>query len=573
MEKTFNNLAAIFTIISLSFFNFSAFAQNPPTSQTTGGIIKQKQQIQKERELEKEIKKKKEKPAESTAEEVVPEEEGRKVVIKDIRVEGVTLISLDRVEEIIKKYEGEEITFQTMQKIADLITDEYRKDGYVTSRAYIPPQTIKEGILIIRVLEGEVGSLSIEGNRYFKTSLLKKKLDLPSGEPFNYSKLQSSIIDLNEHPDRTVRMVLVPGKEQGTTDVVLKVDDNFPFHLGYEFDNYGSRYIEKDRFGVSVEHNNLLGFDDKLYYMYQISEYDYYELHTARYVIPVTNKLELGAYLVRSDIKLGREFEAVDSRGNAEVYGIFANQKLIVSEDLDLRFNLGFDYKDIKNYLLGSLDSHDELRVFKIGFDLDANDKWGRNIFTAEFNAGVPDIFGGMPAKSDNASRTGAGGKFYKGIFNFFRLQPAPLDTSVLLKNQAQYSNYNLPAVEQFQIGGPTSVRGYPVAEHTGDSGYYGSLEWSLPPYFVPKDWKVPFTEDNIYDTFRTVVFYDWGFVELNKPGTDEEEYETLKGWGFGFRLNLTNDISTRIEFGFPIGKEASDGHDYQHWVEVNIKF
>jgi hemolysin activation/secretion protein len=80
-----------------------------------------------------------------------------------------------------------------MQKIADEITDLYRKYGRSTSRAYLPPQTIKDGVLIIKVIEGKVGKIDIKGNRYFKTSRLERKVKLKPGEPFDYSRLQDSL--------------------------------------------------------------------------------------------------------------------------------------------------------------------------------------------------------------------------------------------------------------------------------------------------------------------------------------------------------------------------------------------
>ena len=566
------DVVRIFICFFLAVYFTKAFPQ-PPASQTAGGLIQQERELERKKKLEEKITKPKPSPKETLPEEIIPEEAGPKILIKEIRVEGATLIPQEVIEKITSEYENKELSLKDMQKVADLITDEYRKKGYVTSRAYIPPQTIRNNILIIRVVEGELGRLEIKGNRYFKTSLLEKKISLKKGEPFDYFLLQKSLTYINEHPDRTVKAVLKPGEEPGTTDIILEVKDNFPFHLGFEFDNYGSRYIEKDRYSFTVEHNNLLGWDDKLYFKYQMSEYSYYHLKATRYILPLSNTLEVGGYFIHSKTKLGREFEVSESIGKADVYGIFLTKRAITTPNLDLRFNFGFDYKDIKNYLLGALDSEDRLRVFKGGFDLDISDRWGRTIFTLELDTGVPNIMGGMSAKDDNASRTGAGGKFFKGVFNLFRLQPGPLSSYILWKNSAQYSNYNLVASEEFQIGGPVNVRGYPAAEFSGDKGYYTSLEWSFPPYFLPKKLKVPLTKDTLYDTFHIVLFYDWATVHLNKPLAGEHKHRTLKSAGFGFRLNLSNNFSAGIEFGYPLGRDSSDGHNLQRWVEVTKRF
>ena len=82
-------------------------------------------------------------------------------------------------------------------------------------------------------------------------------------------------------------------------------------------------------------------------------------------------------------------------RGKTKVYSLFANNALIDQENLNLNLNFGFDYKDMVNSQLDAVTSHDRLRVAKLGFDLDMTDKFGRTLFTYEFDAGIPNIMGG----------------------------------------------------------------------------------------------------------------------------------------------------------------------------------
>ena len=551
-----------------------AYAQVPP-SQTAGGVEDRERDIEKEKRLEKTIEeKKKTKVEEESAQEVTPVTAGKKVAIKSITVEGVTLLSQQELDKVIAPYRDKELTLEEMQKVADLITNAYRAKGYATSRAYLPPQTIKDGVLLIKVIEGKLGQVDIKGNRFFKTSLLKRKLELKPGGYFDYSALQNSLVFINDSPDRLAKAILVPGKEPGTTDVVLEVKDRFPMHVGFEYDNWGSRYIKKNRWSFLFDYNNALGLDDRLSFKLQKSESGLYGLKTGRYILPITNRLEFGAYYSRSDLKLGREFKPLDAHGKATVIGAFFNHALIATERLDLRCSFGFDHKDIYNYLLGSENSRDELRVFKQGVDVDITDKFGRSIILAELDIGVPDIMGGMPEKDEHASRPGAGGKFNKGVFNIFRLQPLPFSTALLIKNSGQFSGYRLVASEQFQIGGPTSVRGYPPGEFSGDKGWYSAAEWSMPLYFVPRGLRIPFTEDKLYDTLRFVAFYDWATVHLNGSLFGDKKNRTLKGAGFGLRFNLRTYLSMRVELGYPLGPEPSDGSRHvRPWFEFTSKF
>jgi len=561
-------------LIALFLFPTFTFAQEPPPSQTAGGIAQQEKQIKEKKKLEERIRKEPAEPEEVTPDEISSEDVGKKILIKKIIVEGVTLIPEAEIQKITSQFEGKSLSLKDMQKVADLITDEYRKRNYLTSRAFIPPQTIKKATLIIRVIEGKVGEVQIEGNRYFKTRLLERKLDVEEGGYFDYSALQKSLVYINEHPDRFAKAMLVPGKEPGTTDIIIKVKDRLPIHVGFEYDNFGSRYIEKDRGSLVFEHNNLLGFDDKLYFKAQQSEAAHLMLKQLRYSFPINPTLEMGGYLLRSRLKLGREFKDVEARGKATIAGLFLSKDLIDERDFDLSFNLGFDYKHIRNYLLGVESSRDEVRLLKTGLDVDFTDPWGRNIFTLELDTGIPRMWGGLKAKDPASSRAGAGGKFLKWTGNYFRLQPGPFSSSVLWKNSFQLSGYSLVASEQFQIGGPATVRGYPPAEYSGDKGYYTSLEWSLPVYFLPKTTKLPLSKDiNLYDSLRIVVFYDWATVRLNRILAGEKN-RTLKGYGFGLRFNPTDKFSLRTEVGYPLGgPESSDNDSYQAWVELKWKY
>ena len=135
----------IFVVIS------PIIAQQPPASQTVGGVIQQEREIEKEKKLKTKIKKEKPSKSETVSQDVGVSDIGPKTLVSTITVEGAVLLSKEEVRTVVTPFEGKELSFPNIQKIADLITDEYRKKGYVTSRAYIPPQTIREGTLIIRV--------------------------------------------------------------------------------------------------------------------------------------------------------------------------------------------------------------------------------------------------------------------------------------------------------------------------------------------------------------------------------------------------------------------------------------
>ena len=562
---------SLFFIIIASIFSLTSSVQAALTPEEE---MRARQLQEKEKKLREEI----ETPKKAPEKEELPAlpagpESAEKALIKKINVTGFTILSGKEINDIISPFENKELTLKEMQKVANLITDSYRQKGYINSTAYLPPQDIKEGVLEIKVVEVVTGEVEIKDNRYFKTSLLREKIPLKKGEPFNYNALKKGLTEINKQPDRNAHAVLAPGKEPGTTDIVLDVKDRLPIHVGFNMDNFGSRYINKYRYGVNFTHNNLLGFDDKLNFQYQLGQSGRYFLKSINYLLPVREGWEVGASAFFSRVKLGQDLEDSDVRGKTKLYSLFANRSLIDTDNFDLGMNLGFDYKDITNYQLQAVTSHDKLREAKIGLDADASDNFGRTIVTNELDFGIPNIMGGLKEQDINASRSGAGGKFIKDTINLLRLQKMPFSSTLLCKNQIQISPYILTSAEQFQIGGIANVRGYPPAEAVGDKGYSMTWEWSFPPYFIPKDIKVPFSKAKFYDAFRWAVFYDWANTRLRRPTATESKNQTLRGWGCGARFNLPEDFSLRIDLGWPLDKTPSDSDHLHTWIQVSKDF
>lgn len=561
--------------LCLSSYCFSTPAFGQAASQETSGTERTRQLLEKEEALREKIETPK-KPVEieeQLPEITVPLAADAKIFIKEFRVTGTTLISKDETDKIILPKQNQEMLFSQVQKISAQITELYRTRGYITSRAYIPPQKVENGILEIKAIEAVAGDIVVKGNRYFSAALLKNKIAMKKGEPFNYNILRQGLAKINEQPDRYARVVLMPGKDPASTDMVMEVKDRLPIHVGFEFDNFGSRFIEEDRYTARISHNNLLGLDDKLSFQYQLAQASRYFLKSARYLLPVGDDMEFGLFTAHSRVKLGQNFEDTDARGKSHLYGLFLNKSLVNKDNLGLTANLGFDYKDITNYQAQAASSNDRMRVLKAGLDIDMTDNSGRTVITNELDFGIPNIMGGLREQDARASRAGAGGKFIKDTVNFLRLQKMPFSSSLLWKSQMQLSPYMLTASEQFQIGGIANVRGYPPAEAVGDKGYASTLEWSFPPYLISKNAAIPLSKAKLYDALRVTIFYDWANAHLKRPTATEEKNKTLRGVGYGFRLNLPEDFSIRLDFAWPLDNTPTDSDHMHPWIQVTKNF
>lgn len=72
----------------------------------------------------------------------------------------------------------------------------YATKGYVTARAFLPPQTIENGVVKINLVEGTVGNITVEDNRWTRESFIKKRLSAKEGEIFEIGLLEQDILKI-----------------------------------------------------------------------------------------------------------------------------------------------------------------------------------------------------------------------------------------------------------------------------------------------------------------------------------------------------------------------------------------
>jgi len=169
-------------ILVLLVFVPSAYAATAPTvpsGQQAGGIEAGRALQEKEQKLREAAEKPKSSAQVERPEEVKPGvPEAQKALVNTIEVSGVTFFPAKAINGITRHYEGRMLTVAEMQEVVNKITDLYRQSGYITSRAVLPPQKIENGVLKINVLEGLMGKVEIKGNKYYRASLIKSRIDL-----------------------------------------------------------------------------------------------------------------------------------------------------------------------------------------------------------------------------------------------------------------------------------------------------------------------------------------------------------------------------------------------------------
>ena len=123
------------------------------------------------------------------------------------------------------------------------------------------------------------------------------------------------------------------------------------------------------------------------------------------------------------------------------------------------------------------------------------------------------------------------------------------------LKFGGQYSPNDMSYVEQYQIGGISSVRGYTESLLLAPSSYFASVEVLFPIPFLPETIKIPFKKDNpefrLRDSVKFATFFDHGAVFPHEGHTGRTNF--LMSVGAGIRLALSKFVTARVYVGVPL--------------------
>lgn len=539
----------------------SLWAANPSPnkSETAGAEQSRFQKLQEYRKRAQQLSAEEEHGRGEIAQEVRQEEaprEGMKFNLKGVKLTGNESIRSEVFQPLIEKYVGKEVYLADLRELSSDIKKEYRERGYIAAYVYIPPQSITDGIVEMAVIEGRIGKIEVTGNKWFSDRVLKRFLRMAPGEILFYDHLRRALSFLNKHRDVMVKAVLKPGTESKTTDLELEAKDKFPVHLGADVNNLGTQNTGRTRVGFSLTDTNLLGQMDQLSSRFQIGSRSW--AVGADYNIPVNSYgTLLGISYTRSSVDLGGPFKDLDIKGNATTYGIYAIQPVVGKDWVDASLNLGFDWKSIKNKILGEYSGRDELRILNTGINLEFTDKWGKTFFPHTFHVGFSSFLGASDKDDPNASRPGTGGQFTIYRSSLIRYQRLPFDLMYVFRGQMQLSNNALSPSEQLSLGGALAVRGYPEGEFLADYGAYMTNEVYVPSYFFPKDWKLPYSKEPLRNQIQGVGFFDFGGGNLRKPMAGEKTARTLAGTGIGMRIHLFDKVYGRIQWAMPTGSHA----------------
>ena len=478
----------------------------------------------------------------------------------------------------IKERRDAGMTIGSMQEIAAAVTQYYRSAGFVLAQAFIPAQEVVDGIVVIEVLEGNLGNVLTEGNQRYSAELLANPFKKLIDSPVQGDVMQTAILTTSDLPGMSLFGVFQPGREVGTTDLVLRVQDERTFDTVVRYDNHGTRFTGPRRAFAEADLNNPFGLGDRLTGTFMKTFFpNKSQFYKAQYEapFPFLPAVTIGGLYQRNPFDVGAELRSAGLGGDTKELQAYTRVQIRRSLDQNSAVRLAVRRSDSVTKQNSRDIAVDHLAMLEGEFSFDSLDREGRaiNLGGIGFDVGLGDLLGGnssstvrgqvIPGGRQSGSGRFASNTFYKVFGNFSRLQKLTDAHTILVRVDGQITPKLLTSTQQYSIGGPTHVRAYNVSEFLADTAAFASLEYSVAaPGF--SDTPSPFEGKTWGEILRVSFFMDYAFGQVNEPAATDEASAIFWGAGAGSTLDLPGQFTGRVQWAYPLTVDRVPGDDGQ---------
>jgi hemolysin activation/secretion protein len=457
---------------------------------------------------------------------------------------------------------GRALTLADLFKARAAITDLYVRKGYITTGAYIPPQELQRGTIEIKVLEGSIEAIRVTGVERLEPGYISSRVGIATQTPLNREKLLEALQLLQLNPlIAGVSAELSAGAKPGTSLLEVKVTEADSVSLTLTFDNGRSPSVGTIRRQAQGLAGNLLGYGDALSVAF--TNTDGSNAVDFSYTLPVSphnTTVNFSAGFSASDVN-EPPFDVLDIHSESNYIELTGRHPLIQTPTKELALGLTLSRRSIRTEFLGDLpfpspgaDLEGRTRTTVARFFQEYTQRSSQSVFAvrSQFNVGLG-ILGA------NVNDDAPDGRFFSWRAQAQWVRLLAPDMLFLIRGDLQLSDRPILPVEQFGTGGLLSVRGYRQDLLLTDNGFLASAEVRIPVLRLPKQQAIVH--------FTPFVDFGRGWNNGSNPDPDPS---TLASLGFGLRLQIGNDFSARLEFGFPLMDIESDK---KTWQEKGIYF
>lgn len=488
--------------------------------------------------------------------------------LKRLEFEGASIYGAEELAPLYEASLGAKISLADIYGIASTLTNKYRNDGYILTQVVVPPQTIDGGAVKLRVVEGFINNIIIEGGEEDESSLnlIRKYANgIELNKALNIADLERHLLIIGDLPGMEARSVLSPSSTTtGAADLkIILTRDLHEAYLGV--DNYGSRYLGPVELTASGTLNSYFGNNERISLQFVGApdpgtdamgelELGYYAIGYEQPLpfFDIGTNLELFASY--TDTQPGYDLKEFAVHGKSQYISAKVTHPFIRSRSTNLSGYALVDAREVasKNNVQDTL--HDHIRAARVGGNFQTMDKFfgfGISSFNMEVSHGL-DIFGATKRYSSNITRAQGDPRFMKLTGDAQRLQRLTPKINLFVAAKGQWSSAPLLSSEEFGVGGSSFGRGYDSSEIIGDDGVAAKAELQ---------WNDPYDTD-IFDNYQLFGFFDAGRTWDQDATSSSQKKDAITSTGFGIRAEFLNEIKADLTFALPLNRNVQTQGD-----------
>jgi hemolysin activation/secretion protein len=459
----------------------------------------------------------------------LPEPGGPTITLSDVVFQPASeFISERELADIASQYVGRPIDFSQIAALVRDVNDIYAIRGIVTASAILPPQDLSTRVLTVQLVEGRLGNVGIVGERRTRDEVILDRVRLVKGDRVvDVPTASSDITFSNRTSLLQMRMLLQPGAGFGLTDIALGITEPPRNQFTAYVDNQGVESTGDITGGFIWRHYGALGIDDSFLMFLTASRGSI--AGTVNYDLPISDfgtRLGIG-YTGTTTRVVDGPAAPLDVTGQSQSVTATLSQALIAQTNWLVQANASVSY-GASSSDIGPVPQVDALTT-RVVLGLPITHSGERHSIYVQPQFVYARVEDQLPGADQPENIL-----LFAGNANASYFVTDTVLTQV--RGAWQYTDETLiPGNLLFQIGGPTTVRGYPSDGVAGDSGYYVQAEVGY-----------RFTES--LAGLNVFAFADAGEVFSTSPART-----TLASAGLGMTYDFADQASLELSVGFPL--------------------
>lgn len=451
------------------------------------------------------------------------------------------------------------VSTDDLHTIADALTLFFRAQGYAFHSVFLPPQTVRAGVVILQLQAGVLGDVHVINHSRYKDRAFAAPFKKLQNKLLFAGQVEQVVQALKMQGDAQIFAFFSRGDKPGHARLNLRVENAAKRSVRASLDNYGSASSGEHRLIAAYTERQLTGHHDKLSLslLRVMDDIDntYGNIH---YSLPFAGlKYQLSASYSNNQYEVGERFAALGLQGNftSQSIGLRRYSDFKPHSRSSLQLLYAQKQSDLANEV-GLANQEDSL-----SWSLGWQKRWGNASGSSLLQSNLSAALGGFTDLEASTQRDftklsmseflvigGGGGA--RGKRNVLQLSV-----------RAQYAQDALPQAETMSLTGIYGARGFAPGSFNAERGAVASLEWRWP---------------NILPTnkVRAEPFFlaDWA------GGQSGQDSETSRGQftavGGGLRIALGRHISAQLAYAAALEGRINDievPKDDQLWLELRF--